>query len=286
MNFDDIVIFREVALIGSMTQAAEKLGYAQSSVTAKIRGLENKFNTKLFYRTAKGVHLTQAGKILFDNSLKLIRTIEDLQVMLNSNYTKSSMLRLGAMETTAAIRLPAVLKEFNALDNKTEIFLQTGTTEELCQQVLAYEIDLAFVAAPINHPELKEFKVFEEELVLVSAKADADKTLSEILKKRAIIVFRMGCSYRLLLERYLSEQKMIPLKRFEFGSLEAIIGAVDAGLGISLLPRSVVEKRLNDSNIVIFDLPEHIKRCDTSLIMRKDILQTLEMRDFLLLLKK
>ncbi len=285
MDFEDIIIFREVATIGSMTQAAEKLGYAQSSITARIRGLEDEFNTKLFYRTTKGVQLTQPGKILFDHSIKLIRNIDELHLLLDSNYTKTSQLRLGSMETTAAIHLPKIFKKFSLEDKNTEIFLQTGTTTELAQKILAYELDIAFVAATLNHPEIEEIKMIEEELVLVGNKSDAGHTLEEILKKRAIIVFRAGCSYRLLLERYLSEEKMVPLKRFEFGSVETIIGAVEAGMGVTLLPKSVVEKRVNNDTIKTFNLPSKIRKCNTYMIMNKNALQTLEMKKFLDIVK-
>ena len=286
MNLDDIKIFREVALQGSMTQAAEKLGYAQSSVTARIRNLEAKLSTNLFYRNAKGVHLTPAGKICLEHSLKITRVTEELYELLNSNYTRTSLLRIGSMETTAAVRLPLLLKKFNSLYEDVELSLQTGTTEYLINQVLGYELDVAFAASPVNHPELDEIPAFKEELVLISCAEDAGRDILDIIKKRTILVFRPGCSYRALLERFLSEIKHIPLKRFEFGSLEAIIGGVESGIGISLLPRSVVESKIQQGSLAAYDPPSSIKNCTTSLITRKDAVKTTEMSNFFDLLSQ
>ncbi len=285
MNLDDIKIFREVALQGSMTQAAEKLGYAQSSVTSRIRNLEAKLSTNLFYRKAKGVHLTPAGKICLEHSLKITRVTEELFELLNANYTRTKLLRMGSMETTAAVRLPQLLKEFHSAREEVDLSLETGTTAYLTNQVLDYELDLAFVASPVNHPELAEAGAFNEELVLVAGKDDACGDILDIIKKRTILVFREGCSYRALLERYLSEIGHVPLKRFEFGSVEAIIGGVEAGIGISLLPRAVVAKRLLEKSLVAYEPPEHIRNCTTSVVFRKDAIKTVEMDAFLALVK-
>jgi DNA-binding transcriptional LysR family regulator len=281
MDLDDIKIFREVALHGSMTQAAEKLGYAQSSVTARIRKLEEKLNVKLFYRNAKGVHPTAAGQLLLEHGLKIMRIMEELHQLLHPNEVPAGLLRIGAMETTAAIRLPSLLKEYHSLYESVELSLQTGTTEYLINQVLNYELDLAFVAAPVNHAEIIEIEAFREEMVLVTEGGQNDSSILEILRNRTILVFRSGCSYRSLLEQYLLENNSVPLKRFEFGSLEAIIGGVASGIGISLLPRSVIESKLQSGILTAYELPSHLKNCTTMLIQRKDAVQTAAMGKFI-----
>ena len=284
MDLDDIKVFREVALHGSMTQAAEILGYAQSSVTARIRKLEANLNVNLFYRNTKGVQLTPSGQVFLEYGLKITQLTEELYRFLSPSEVPSGLLRIGSMETTAAIRLPSLLKKFHSLYDKVELSLQTGPTEYLINQVLNYELDLAFVAAPVNHPELNEIESFREEMVLVAEKKENIQDIFDIIRNRTILVFRLGCSYRSLLERYLLESKSIPLRRFEFGSLEAIIGGVSAGIGISLLPRSVVEDKLQSRVLIAYELPSHLRICTTMLIQRKDVIQTAAMANFVDLL--
>lgn len=284
MDLDDIKVFREVALHGSMTQAAETLGYAQSSVTARIRKLEAALNVHLFYRNAKGVQLTPAGQIFLEQGLKITHLLEELYRRLSPDEAPGGLLRIGAMETTAAVRLPPLLKTYHSLYDKVELSLQTGTTEYLINQVLNYDLDLAFVAAPVSHPEITEIEAFNEEMVLVAEQGHAPQSIMEIMKNRTILVFRTGCSYRALLERYLLENQSIPLRRFEFGSLEAIIGGVSSGMGISLLPRSVVESKLQSGDLAAYELPPHLRNCTTMLVQRKDAVQTAAMTHFMDLL--
>jgi DNA-binding transcriptional LysR family regulator len=280
MDLDDIKVFREVALLGSMTQAAETLGYAQSSVTARIRKLEAKLKVNLFYRNTKGVQLTPSGQIFLEYGLKITQLTEELYRFLSPSEVPGGLLRIGSMETTAAIRLPSLLKKYHSLYDKVELSIQTGPTEYLINQLLNYELDLAFVAAPVNHPEINEIESFREEMVLVAEKKENIQDILDIIRNRTILVFRLGCSYRSLLERYLLESKSIPLRRFEFGSLEAIIGGVSAGIGISLLPRSVVEDKLQSGILFAYELPSHLRICTTMLIQRKDVIQTAAMANF------
>lgn len=280
MDLDDIKVFREVALHGSMTQAAEILGYAQSSVTARIRKLEANLNVTLFYRNAKGVQLTPAGKIFLDQGIKITQLVDELYFLLSPSEVPGGLLRIGSMETTAAIRLPALLKKYHSLYAKVELSLQTGTTEYLINQVLNYNLDLAFVAAPVNHPEIIEIEAFQEEMVLVAEGGQDIKSIEEIMKNRAILVFRTGCSYRALLERYLLEKQSISLKRFEFGSLEAIIGGVASGIGITLLPKAVIADKLQTGMLAAYELPPHLRYCTTMLIRRKDTVQMTAVANF------
>lgn len=281
MNLDDINVFREVALHGSMTKAAETLGYAQSSVTARIRKLEASLNVNLFYRNAKGVQLTPAGQIFLEQGVKITQLMEELYRRLSPNDVLGGLVRIGSMETTAAIRLPSLLRKYHSLYNNVELSLQTGTTEYLINQVLNYDLDLAFVAAPVNHPEIIEIEAFREELVLVTEGKLETQSISEILQNRTILAFPTGCAYRSLLERYLLENKSVPLKRFEFGSLDAIIGGVSSGMGISLLPRSVIECKVQSGDLTAYEMPSHLRNCTTMLIQRKDAIQTAAMSKFI-----
>ncbi|WP_245741201.1 LysR family transcriptional regulator [Propionispira arboris] len=281
MDFDDIKVFREVASYRSMTKAAENLGYAQSSVTTRIRKLEANLNVNLFYRNAKGVHLTPAGKIFLEQGAKITQLLDELSFLLNPDESMGGLLRIGSMETTAAIHLPSLLKKYHSLYDKVELSLQTGTTEYLINQVLNYNLDFAFVAAPINHPDIIEIEAFKEEMVLIAEGGQHPKSMEEILKSRIILVFRAGCSYRALLERYLLENKSISLKRFEFGSLEAIIGGVASGIGISLLPKSVIAEKLQSGALTAYKLPAHLRNCTTMLIQRKNTVPTIAMANFI-----
>lgn len=281
LDLEDIKIFQEVAWQQSITKAAENLGYAQSSVTSRIRKLEAEFKITLLYRSSKGVKITPAGKIFLDKGLQINRLIEELHYALSSDKSPMGLLRIGSMETTAAIHLTPLLKNYIDLYKDVDLSFQTGTTKYLVQQVLNCNLDLAFVASPINLHEIVEIPVFEEELVIISKRVPYPQSISEIIKKRTILVFRHGCSYRTLLEKYLSEMKVGPLNRLEFGSLDTIITSVESGLGISLLPKSTVRNKLETGSLTAYRLPNHLKNNTTLLIHRKDIFKTPAIQKFI-----
>src|SRR4051794_29470061 len=99
----ELRIFYEVAVQGSITKAAESLGYVQSNVTARIRHLEKEVNTPLFYRSKKGMVLTQAGKNLLVYAGKVIQLLEEALKSVQYTQVPSGPLSIGSLETTAAV---------------------------------------------------------------------------------------------------------------------------------------------------------------------------------------
>ena len=110
--------------------------------------------------------------------------------------------------------------------------------------MLQSRLDGALVVGPVHHPELTETAVFHEEMVLVTPR---DIAGWDDLPRRPglkIVVFRAGCSYRAQLEAVLAERGVVGVRRIEFGTLEGILGCVAAGIGVTMLPRGVVDVRM------------------------------------------
>ncbi|MBD2867413.1 hypothetical protein IDH41_02405 [Paenibacillus sp. IB182493] len=141
-----------------------------------------------------------------------------------------------------------------------------------------FELDGAFIGCECVHPELQSFPVFDEELVVVSSAAIKD--LEEAAAK-PILVYGMGCSYRVVLEKWLHESGVTYPVNMEFGTLEAIIGGVSAGLGISLMPRIVVQKQPAETSLRAHDLPASMNRMKTAFITRKDSYASSALRAFI-----
>jgi DNA-binding transcriptional LysR family regulator len=149
--------------------------------------------------------------------------------------------------------------------------LQTGTTGGLVADVLEHRLEGALVAGPIGHAELVEGQVIEEELALVTPPAwpglSGTASPSGGVK---VLDFRAGCSYRERLERILAGRGIAVVRRVEFGTLEGIIGCVGAGLGVTLLPRAVVEPARRDGRVAIHRLPATQARAATVFIRGRD----------------
>lgn len=277
MNIRDLIAFKVVAEEGSISRAAERLNFVQSNVTNKIKQLENHFECPLFYRHRHGVSLTPTGKTLLRYTEQILQLFDEAEKSIKQAEVPSGVLAIGSMETTAAVRLPELLATYSNAYPQVELLLKTGPTAELIEKVLNYQLEGAFVAGPVHHPQLVQEIAFEEELVLVSKHAFDPLTL----EKQTILVFKSGCSYRHLLEEWLKSQGVQPTRIMEFGSLEAILGCVRAGMGISLLPTSVVERSGLGRQLQYYSIPAAYSRVTTVFIRRKNTVLTKALQMFL-----
>ncbi|OMP67372.1 LysR family transcriptional regulator [Domibacillus epiphyticus] len=275
MDLQALKVFQSVAEMGSISRAARELNYAQSNITTKIQLLETHLQTQLFYRHNRGITLTSKGKTLLAYAEKIFHLIEETnKVLKDDDQTPNGPLYIGSMETTAAVRLPSLLSKYHHEYPDVDLTLKTGPTEQNIQGILQYELDGAFVAGPIDHPELIQRTVIEEELVLITDTAHPALSSIKDIQNRTLLVFRSGCSYRAKLEQWLHQEGVIPNKIMEFGTLEAILGCVSAGLGISLLPLSVIEKHVYYGEIKYHSIPGPYAIVQTVFVYRKDTLMT------------
>lgn len=277
MELNELRIFLAVAREGSVTRAAEQLHYVQSNVTTRIRQLEEQLGTSLFQRRNRGMHLTASGELLREYAEKIVNLTVEAEQAVREQTGAGGKLAIGSMETTAAVRLPELLARYHQLYPEVELNLQTGTSEENINRLLGYQLDGAFVGCDVAHPDLLAEKAFDEELVMVAAPAVSGSVQND---NRAILVFRSGCAYRLRLEGWLKQTGQVPYRVMEFGSIEAIIGCVAAGMGISFLPRSVVDLPHYSGAVECRPLPPEVGTAITWFVHRKSGRERSAMKSF------
>ncbi len=279
MEMRQLRIFCAVADQGSFTGAAETVHCVQSNVTMRVRELETELGQALFLRSRGGVALTAAGRTFLDYARRILQLADESRTVLLDSGTPRGLLRLGAMETTAAIRLPAVLMTYRQRHPEVQLSLVTGTTAELIRGVLERRLDAAFVGGFHRMPELQQEQVFEEELVLVSSsRLETLKALKRAMSGQSILVFKTGCFYRSTFERWLERAGLVPQQVLELGTLDGILSCVAAGMGVTLLPRTVIEGRQDRRALRCHALPNNIARVATVLLRRQDTPETAALR--------
>lgn len=267
MDASDLRVFEAVARAGGMNRAAEALNTVQSNVTARVRALEDELGQALFDRHARGVTLTAAGERLLPHARHVLQALEDARRAVVDDGTPRGPLTLGALETTTAIRLSPLLADFASRWPAVDLVLRTGTTADLIERTLSGEVEGAFVCGPVRHTALETLLAFREELVLLSGPQFRSLDAALAVPDLKIIVFRAGCSYRQRLEAVLAARGVVGLRLLEFGSLDGIMGCVAAGIGVTLLPRSVAE---GYRHIGLHALPRAEAMVDTLFIRRAD----------------
>lgn len=270
MDADTLLTFAAVARAGGITRAAQVLNTVQSNVTAKVKQLEEELGVPLFQRHSRGVTLTPAGAQLLPYADRIGHLLAEARRAATDAPEPAGELCIGSMETTAALRLPPILRAYAGACPGVDVILQTGTSQALTREVLDRRLEGALVAGPVDHPDLLATPVVEEELVLVTAPwVSRPEILGEAPVK--ILVFRAGCSYRARLEALLTGLRIPTLRRLELGTLEGIIGCVAAGLGVTLLPRAVVAAQAQAGLVALHALPPPGEaRVSTMFIRRRD----------------
>lgn len=279
MEMRQLKIFCAVAEEGSFTGAALKVHTVQSNVTMRVKELEEELGQRLFIRQKSGVLLTSAGETFVVYARRILQLTEESRHALLDDATPSGPLRLGSMETTAAIRLPGVLTRYRKLYPKVQLSLTTGTTAELIKAVESRRVDGAFVGGRHQNQAITQQAVFKEELVLVSSSEHRSlKELTQHMPQQTVLVFRAGCFYRSTLESWLYQIGLIPNQILELGTLDGILSCVSAGMGVTLLPRSVVERYAAKDSLRSHSVPREFGRVTTMFVTHKDSAPTSALR--------
>lgn len=266
MNLSDLLIFKTVAEEGGILRAARKLHRVQSSVTTRIKQLETSIGVQLFFRERQRLVLSPSGESLLVYADKLLRLADEARIAV-SGQSPSGVLRLGALESTSASRLPKVLARFHSSFPNVGVELQTGTNDALTAAVQNRRLDAAFVAEAPGDEALTALPLFREKLVLISPLDHRQVTAPRDVRDDSVIAFPNGCAYRRVLERWLGRKSLATIRVLELGSYHAIVACVASGTGIALVPEAVLDV-VNTDEVARHPLPAVLAEAITSLIWR------------------
>lgn len=269
MDIVHLRTFLTVADCGSITYAASRLACVQSNVTSRIHQLESELQTRLFVRSRQGVALTVQGEQLYPKA----RTIVDLMQKLKPGAQSKAVagtLRLGAVETAAAFRVPALMGRLSRDYPDLAIELKTGTSHDIVRAVKALKLDVAIVSGAIADPALAATVLDEDELVIVQAAHANEPQISRKNPPRALYVYRQGCAFRAALEAWLYSLKAAPRTISEIGSLDGILAHVASGKGVTALPRKMVEMHSLKRELRCLPLPGKYRRIVTCAVHLPD----------------
>lgn len=265
LDLESLEIFRTVVREGGVVRAAARLNRVQSNVTTRIKQLEERLGVALFRRQGRSLLLSAEGEGLLVHAERLLRLADEAETALRAGPARGP-LRLGSLESTAGSRLPSILSRYHRLHPGVVIELSTGTTGALLRKVTNYRLEAAFVSEPFSAPGLNAQPVFEEELVLITARDHPPVARAADLSRGTLLAFSQGCSYRKRLEDWFGSADLLPERVLEFASYPAIIACVAAGTGCAIAPRSVLESLRAADDVAMHELPETVRRNRTHLV--------------------
>lgn len=281
MELRDLKIFHSVAQTHSLSRTAQALGYVQSNVSARIRRLEEELQTTLLYRHAKGVHLTPDGNKLWAYARQFSQLEQDMLKELAARPVMEGKLFLGSIESTASTYLPVALQQIMTEHPRLHVSLTISETKDLVQQVLAYELDGAFVVGNVDHSYVTSVPVLQESLALITPLELSLSMLQAPGDAPTLLVLKEGCIYRQTLLEWFRNHQLFAPRIMECASLDTIIELTKAGMGVSLLSQSYLQRRDRTQGISTHILEAPYQEATAWFVYRNDNLQHHSLQAFL-----
>ncbi len=261
-------VFYSVARLLSFTKAAEALHMTQPAVTFQVRQLEDHFNTRLFDRTHNRISLTEAGRKVFEYAERVFAVYGEMEHAVRQlTGDVSGVLTLGASTTVAEYMLPVLLGDFKAQYPEVRLQLRVSNTDGIVSWIETSEIDLGIVEAPVNNKNLLVEVCRMDQLVAIVPPHHplGQKPMLHIqeLLDYPFICREEGSGTREVIAEYLGQYNLCSaslLIGMELGSPEAVKGAVEAGMGVSIVSRVTIAKELRLGTLVAVPLDPPLQR--------------------------
>jgi DNA-binding transcriptional LysR family regulator len=275
MELRQLTTFLAVASTLSFTHAADALDYAQSSVTAQIRALEEELGVPLFERLGRRVALSTAGQRLLPYAKQMLQLAEEARGAVPDDQEPGGVLNIGAPESLCAYRLPPVLSRFRTLFPKVQLVFSPDNGPGLYQALSEGRLDLAILLESPAQPGnlITEPLTLEPLLILTYPShplAQTPLVRPSDLRHEALLLTEAGCAYRKLFQQMLIAASAWPNNVLEFGSIEAIKQCVMAGMGITFLPAIAVKSELAQGRLVALRWSEGDYRLITQMVWHRD----------------
>ena len=271
VNLDDLRIFLAVVESGGVTRAAEQLHRVQSNITIRIRQLEEKLGVDLFTREGRRLRLAPAGEQLLPYARQLLALAEEASSAVRDDTPRGPLV-LGAMDSTAAVRLPTPLSHFVQRYPEVQFTLKSGNPDQLAAGVLAGKLHAALIPRPAAQGPFESEPMYSEELVIVARTDQPPMGRKGQPLPPSVVAFEKGCPHRARLESWYETHDCLPTRTVEITSYHAMLGCLSAGMGVALLPRSVLATFAQPEAFSVHTLPAAQRRLEIALVWRRGTL--------------
>jgi DNA-binding transcriptional LysR family regulator len=255
MEIRQLRAFVAVAEAGTFTAAAERVHVTQSAISMQIRQLEEEAGVQLFVRAPRRVLLTEAGEKMLVHARNILRehdaTLTELSEMAG---LERGRLRIGsASANISAESLPPVLSALRERHPQMEIFVKTGTSETLVEQILSGELDMALVSLPVEVRGIRTETLMKDSLVAIVCPGHELASRSVVsaytLASEKLILGERGGNTRRIIEQFFAGAGVRPTICMELNRLAAIKRMVEACMGVGIVPLQAVREEVEEGRI-------------------------------------
>ena len=264
--------------------AAQQLHMTQPAVTRAIQELESYYGVKLFERMGRRLPVTEVGKRFYSQAVHIVDLFDNMETSLR-NWDALGVLRVGATIMLGNMLLPDLILRFKKDHPGIRVQVMIENGESLCRALLDNELDLALIEGGVEEADLTEEVFARDELVLILAPGHPLTEKKEVrlkdLMEYDLLLRERGSASRAYLAGVFEEQGLKPQPLWESASTHALVEAVSKGLGISLLPRMLVQRDIDAGHVCARALTGTALRRENHLAWHRSKFLTPAAEDFL-----
>jgi len=248
--------FVAIAESGTFTAGAVRVHVTQAAISMQIRQLETEIGARVFVRAPRHVILTEAGEHLLRRARTMLRehdaAVDEIAELAGAERGRIRIGSASAMVLTD--ELPAILKELRKQHPGAEITVTSGTSETLVDQILAGELDIAFVSLPVDARGIQTERLSADQLVAVASprhKLAKQKTISAYtLAGERLILGERGGNTRRLIDQFFAQAGVTLRVAMELSRQAAIRRMVEEDMGVGIVPLQSVRDEVDKGKLV------------------------------------
>jgi DNA-binding transcriptional LysR family regulator len=248
--------FVAIAETGTFTAGALRVHVTQAAISMQIRQLESEIGARVFVRAPRHVILTEAGEQLLRRARHILREHDAaLDEIAELAGAERGRLRIGSASAMVLTeQLPAILKELRKQHPAAEISVTSGTSEVLVDQILAGEVDIAFVSLPVDVRGIKTDRLSEDQLVAIASprhKLAKQRTISAYtLAGERLILGERGGNTRRLIDQFFAQAGVTLHVAMELSRQQAIKRMVEEDMGVGIVPLQSVKDEVERGKLI------------------------------------
>jgi len=252
VDFKSIETFLWVVTLGSFRGAGQRLNTTQPAISQRIAQLERELGVKLLNRDHRVVSPTPSGRQLMVYAEKLIGLRSEMMAEVGERSAMRGVLRLGVAETIVHTWLPRLIKSVNTAHPNLSLEIEVDITPNLSARLLGQEIELAFLLGPLSASGVRNRVLCDYPIGVLASPSlglgDGPLKLQDLAKFPIITFPRKSQPYETVRSLF-NRPDLPPIRLHASASLATVIHMATEGLGIAVIPTSIVENELADGRL-------------------------------------
>src|SRR5688500_8255642 len=256
MEIRQLRAFVAIAESGTFTAGALRVHVTQAAISMQIRQLETEIGAKVFVRAPRHVILNEAGEQLLRRARHILRehdaALDEIAELAGAGRGRLRIGSASAMVLTE--QLPAILKELRKQHPAADIAVTSGTSEVLVDQILAGEVDIAFVSLPVDVRGIKTERLSQDQLVAIASpqhRLAKQRTISAYtLAGERLILGERGGNTRRLIDQFFAQAGVTLRVAMELSRQQAIKRMVEEDMGVGIVPLQSVKDEVERGRLI------------------------------------